>query len=118
LTDSLHQEHGEDDDDETDEDDQENPTKKKVCILSVGSTSRQTLIFLMQNPGPTPEEINQNEDIARLIRKYTCEDRSCKFTTCYPVPPDAIHIHLTHLHLNTWAAAIVSIILLDLAINH
>ena len=115
--DSLHQEHGEDDDEDSDEDDQENPTKKKVCMLSVGGTARETLIFLTQNSGPTPEELSQNEDIARLTRMYACEDRSCKFTTCYPMPPDATHIHLTHLHLNTWAAAIVSINLLVLAIE-
>ncbi|KIM74431.1 hypothetical protein PILCRDRAFT_92599 [Piloderma croceum F 1598] len=85
--DSLHQEHGEDDDEDSDEDDQENPTKKK-------------------NSGPTPEELSQNENIARLTRMYACKDWSCKFTTCYPMPPDVTHIHLTHLHLNTWAAAI------------
>ena len=116
--DSLHQEHSKDDDDETDEDNEENPTKKKVCMLSVGSTAWEMLIFLMHNPGPTPEEINQNKDIACLTQRYACKDQLCKFTTCYPMPPDAIHIHLTHLHLNMWAAAIVSIILLVLAFNH
>jgi hypothetical protein len=55
------------------------------------------------------EEIEQDEDIARLTRLYTCEDRSCTYAICYPAPPDGKHIHLTHLHLNTWAAAIVCI---------
>ncbi|KAH7918734.1 hypothetical protein BV22DRAFT_998425, partial [Leucogyrophana mollusca] len=60
-----------------------------------------------QNAGPTAEEIRQNELIASLVRRYTCEDKSCKFMTCWPAPPDATHVHLTPLHLNTWAAAMV-----------
>jgi hypothetical protein len=44
LMDLLHQEHGEDYNEDTDEDDQENPTKKKVCMLSVGGTSVATAI--------------------------------------------------------------------------
>ena len=114
LMDSLHQEHGEDDDEESDQDDQENLTKKKVCMLLVVNTVREMLIFLTQNSGPTPKELSQNEDIARLTQMYACEDRSCKFTTCYLMPPDATHVHLTHLYLNTWAAAIVSINLIVL----
>lgn len=61
---------------------------------------------MCQNAGPTAEEVVQNENISRLTRLYGCEDRSCSYMTCRP-NPDGKHTHLTHLHLNTWAAAIV-----------
>ena len=38
----------------------------------------------------------------------TTVNQACKFMICYPMPPDSKHIHLTHLHLNTWVAAIIS----------
>ncbi|KAG2132756.1 carbamoyl-phosphate synthase L chain, ATP binding domain-containing protein [Suillus clintonianus] len=44
--------------------------------------------------GPTDEEMEQNEAIANLTRQYTS-------------PPEAKHVNLTPLHLNTWAAAMV-----------
>ena len=37
-----------------------------------------------------------------------CEDRKCSFTgPCWVNAESALHTHLTHLHLRTWAAAIV-----------
>jgi hypothetical protein len=83
--------------------------KKKVRALGRCFLYHVTEIYLFQKTGPTAEEIEQDEDIARLTRLYTCEDRSCTYAICYPAPPDGKHIHLTHLHLNTWAAAIVCI---------
>jgi hypothetical protein len=59
-----------------------------------------------QNAGPNTEELEQNENISCLTRLYACEDRSCIYMT-YRVNSDGKHTHLTHLHLNTWAAAIV-----------
>ncbi|KIJ08792.1 hypothetical protein PAXINDRAFT_88352 [Paxillus involutus ATCC 200175] len=56
---------------------------------------------------PNNEETKLNEHITELSRLYTCEDRSCKFPICWPSPTDAKHVHLTPLHLKTWAAAIV-----------
>ncbi|KAG1906133.1 uncharacterized protein F5891DRAFT_975581 [Suillus fuscotomentosus] len=57
--------------------------------------------------GPTDEEMEQNEAIANLTCQYTCEDRACGFRICWPAPPEAKHVNLTLLHLNTWAAAMV-----------
>ncbi|KAF9233112.1 hypothetical protein BU15DRAFT_66876 [Melanogaster broomeanus] len=57
---------------------------------------------------PNSEETKLNEHIAELSRLYTCEDRSCKFPICWPSPTDAKHVHLTPLHLKTWAAAIIA----------
>ncbi|KAG1846151.1 hypothetical protein C8R48DRAFT_677938 [Suillus tomentosus] len=59
--------------------------------------------------GPTDEEMEQNEAIANLTRQYTCEDRACGFHICWPAPPEAKHVNLTLLHLNTWAAAMVGL---------
>ncbi|KAF9245425.1 hypothetical protein BU15DRAFT_59018 [Melanogaster broomeanus] len=57
---------------------------------------------------PNSKETKLNEHIAELLRLYTCEDQSCKFPICWPSPTDAKHVHLTPLHLKTWAAAIIA----------
>jgi Flp pilus assembly protein TadB len=59
-----------------------------------------------QNARPNTEELEQNENISCLTRLYACKDHSCTYMTCR-VNSDGKHTHLTHLHLNTWAAAIV-----------
>ena len=57
---------------------------------------------------PMDEEKNQNLIIKHLTEVHMCEDRKCSFTgPCWVQPDNATHIHLTHLHLQTWAAAIV-----------
>ena len=38
---------------------------------------------------------------------HHCEDWQCRKTPCYIACPNAERIHLTHMHLCTWAAAIV-----------
>lgn len=91
----------------SEDEDEGTASKKKVCVLDIFTSALFT--FFHQKTRPTAEEIEQDEDIARLTRLYTCEDRSCTYAICYPAPPDGKHIHLTHLHLNTWAAAIVCI---------
>ncbi|KAG6371132.1 hypothetical protein JVT61DRAFT_9895 [Boletus reticuloceps] len=57
-------------------------------------------------PKVNPTEMKINDYITELSCCYTCEDRSCKFPICWPAPPNAKHVHLTPLHLRTWAAAI------------
>jgi hypothetical protein len=57
---------------------------------------------------PTEEEINQDAIIKRLTELHMCEDRKCTFQgPCWVDAEGTAHIHLTHLHLRTWAAAIV-----------
>ncbi|KAF8970923.1 hypothetical protein BDZ97DRAFT_1901917 [Flammula alnicola] len=57
---------------------------------------------------PTEEEINQDAIIKRLTEIHMCEDRKCTFAgPCWVDAENTAHIHLTHLHLRTWAAAIV-----------
>ena len=101
---------GEDDDELSEEEDEGTATKKKVHVLGRCFLYHITDIYFFQKTGLTAEEIEQDEDITRLTRLYTCEDRSCNYVICYPAPPDAKHIHLTHLHLKTWATAIVCIL--------
>jgi len=53
-------------------------------------------------------ELEQTKIIKRLTTLHMCEDRKCTFSgPCWVDAADANHIHLTHLHLKTWAAAIV-----------
>ncbi|KDR86168.1 hypothetical protein GALMADRAFT_51755 [Galerina marginata CBS 339.88] len=57
---------------------------------------------------PTAEEVEQDTIIKRLTEIHMCEDRKCTFTgPCWVDAENTAHIHLTHLHLRTWAAAIV-----------
>ncbi|KAG1752781.1 hypothetical protein EDB19DRAFT_1627722, partial [Suillus lakei] len=51
------------------------------------------------------EEIAQDQHIVNLQNKYHCEDQACPYDLCYPSGPTAKHVHLTHKHLQTWAAA-------------
>jgi hypothetical protein len=58
----------------------------------------------------TEEELNQDAIIKRLTETHMCEDQKCMFSgPCWVNAKDAenVHIHLTHLHLRTWATAIV-----------
>jgi len=83
--------------------------QRKRCDHSIPAPALLCNMTQQQKTGPNAEEIEQNENIARLTRLYNCEDRSCSFTTCWPAPPDGNHIHLTHLHLNTWTAAMAGV---------
>jgi hypothetical protein len=56
--------------------------------------------------GPSTEEAAQDKFIANLQVLYRCEDRKCSYDFCWPDATHARHIHLTHLHLRTWAAAL------------
>ncbi|EDR07888.1 uncharacterized protein LACBIDRAFT_298195 [Laccaria bicolor S238N-H82] len=56
---------------------------------------------------PSREETAQAKIIQDLEHRHRCEDRQCGKTPCYVAGPNAKHIHLTHMHLHTWAAAIV-----------
>jgi hypothetical protein len=61
---------------------------------------------------PSPEEVEQAKTIQDLERRHSCEDRHCNKTPCYIAGPEAEHIHLTYMHLRTWAAAIVVVTIL------
>jgi hypothetical protein len=56
--------------------------------------------------GPSAEEETQDKIIAKLQGLYRCEDHKCSFDFCWPDGATAKHIHLTHLHLRSWSAAI------------
>ncbi|KAF8149570.1 hypothetical protein B0H34DRAFT_637620, partial [Crassisporium funariophilum] len=60
-----------------------------------------------QNYPPSKEEVAQTKIIQELERQYCCEDKQCGMTPCHVTGPNAEHVHLTHMHLRTWAAAIV-----------
>ncbi|KAF8812901.1 hypothetical protein BYT27DRAFT_7004650, partial [Phlegmacium glaucopus] len=60
-----------------------------------------------KNNPPSKEEVAQTKIIQELERQYHCEDKQCGMTPCYVTGPNAEHVHLTHMHLRTWAAAIV-----------
>ncbi|KAJ7441185.1 hypothetical protein B0H11DRAFT_2351170 [Mycena galericulata] len=77
---------GEDDDDESSDDEQ--PRRKK------GKTYE-----------PSAEEVEQTEFIVKLQARWKCNDRRCKRFLCFPDKTTAKHVHLTHLHLQSWAAA-------------
>ncbi|KAJ7146671.1 hypothetical protein C8R44DRAFT_724417 [Mycena epipterygia] len=77
---------GDDDDEPSSED--ERPRKKK------GKTYE-----------PSAEEVEQTEIIAKLQARWKCNDRSCKRFLCFPDKTTAKHVHSTHFHLQTWAAA-------------
>ncbi|KAG6374256.1 hypothetical protein JVT61DRAFT_4273 [Boletus reticuloceps] len=61
-----------------------------------------------QTVQPSKEEMKLNEHIAELSHCYACEDRACTFPICCLAGPTAKHVHLTPLHLRTWASAIIS----------
>ena len=65
---------GEDDDELSEEEDEGTATKKKVRVLGRCFLYHITDIYFFQKTGPMAEEIEQDEDIARLTRLYTCED--------------------------------------------
>ncbi|KAJ7092203.1 hypothetical protein C8R44DRAFT_750317 [Mycena epipterygia] len=77
---------GDDDDEQTSEDEQ--PRKKK------GKTHRRSA-----------EEVEQTEFIAKLQAQWKCNDRTFERFLCFPDKTTAKHVHLTHFHLQTWAAA-------------
>ncbi|KAJ6522821.1 hypothetical protein DFH09DRAFT_1330406 [Mycena vulgaris] len=54
---------------------------------------------------PSPEEVEQNELILKLQAEWKCKDRSCRKFLCFPDRETAKHVHLTHLHIQTWSAA-------------
>ncbi|KDR71157.1 hypothetical protein GALMADRAFT_25054, partial [Galerina marginata CBS 339.88] len=60
-----------------------------------------------KNNPPSKEEVAQTKIIQELERQYRCEDKQCGMTPCHVTGPNAEHVHLTHMHLRTWAAAIV-----------
>lgn len=60
---------------------------------------------MQQTFEPTEEEVEQNEFIVKLNAEWKCEDRSCKRFICFPDRTSGKHVHLTHMHLQTWAAA-------------
>lgn len=82
--------HGVDSDIPSGAEDEDGPVKKKA-------------------KGPSAEEVNQNKIIANLQTLYRCEDRKCSFDFCWLNGQTASHVHLTHLHLRTWSAALVCI---------
>lgn len=48
-----------------------------------------------------------------------CEDRKCSFSgPCWVDAENSAHINLTHLHLRTWAAAIVSSTQIEHTFDH
>ena len=61
----------------------------------------------LQTYEPSPEDIEQNELIMKLTAKWRCNDRTCKRFTSFLDKTTAKHVHLTHFHLQTWAAAVV-----------
>lgn len=63
----------------------------------------------MQVNPPSKEEIAQAKIIEELMRRHRCEDKQCSRTPCYITGPNANHVHLTHMLLRAWAAAIVFI---------
>jgi hypothetical protein len=65
-------------------------------------------VSVKKTKGPSKEELVQDKMIRDLQALYRCEDRKCSFDFCWPAGEDATHIHLTHLHLRTWSAAMVS----------
>ncbi len=53
--------------------------------------------------------------IKRLTELYMCEDCKCSFTgLCWVDAEHTAHINLTHLHLQTWASAIVRCYMLSI----
>ncbi|KAJ7759965.1 hypothetical protein B0H16DRAFT_1720187 [Mycena metata] len=54
---------------------------------------------------PSPEEIEQTEFILKLQNEWKCEDKKCKRFICFPDRTTGRCVHLTHFHLQTWAAA-------------
>ena len=58
--------------------------------------------------GPSDEEVAQDKVIVNLQILYRCEDRKCSYDFCWLAGDNAAHIHLTHLHLRTWAAALAA----------
>jgi hypothetical protein len=69
--------------------------------VSLGRFHLRIYSQLEQNE-PSPEEEEQVQLIEKLQSAYRCEDRTCKYTTCL-ISPSGDHVHLW-----TWAAAIVS----------
>ncbi|KAJ7080905.1 hypothetical protein B0H15DRAFT_803832 [Mycena belliarum] len=55
---------------------------------------------------PTEAEIEQNRLIVQLNSEWKCEDRTCKRFICFPDRKTAKHVPLSHLHVQTWVAAI------------
>ncbi|KAF9497666.1 hypothetical protein BDN71DRAFT_1429353 [Pleurotus eryngii] len=53
---------------------------------------------------PTPEEVEQTENIVKLKTLYQCEDRSCPYDICWPHSTLKKHINLTHTHFLEWAS--------------
>jgi CTP-dependent riboflavin kinase len=60
---------------------------------------------------PTTEELEIDEKIEQIERRYRCNDRQYKSDLCYPAGPDFVHIFLTPLHERLWASAWVSLVL-------
>lgn len=58
--------------------------------------------------GPSDEEVAQDKVIVNLQVLYRCEDRKCSYDFCWLAGSNTTHIHLTHLHLRTWAAALAA----------
>ena len=69
--------------------------------------AHSALCLLQTQNIPSTEEVAQAQLIQELERRYRCEDKHCGKTPCFVAGPDAEHIHLTHMHLRIWVAAIV-----------
>lgn len=80
--------------------------KQKVRYFSTHIFTTNVLHTCQTNV-PSKEETAQAKIIQELERRYCCEDKQCATTPCYVTGPNADHVHLTHMHLRTWAAAIV-----------
>ncbi|KAJ3871677.1 hypothetical protein F5051DRAFT_483868 [Lentinula edodes] len=55
------------------------------------------------------EEANRphNDNISALQARWECQRSSCKSTYCWIIPEDSSHMHLTFMHFDIWAAAIL-----------
>ena len=98
---------GEDDPEVDSENEEANPRSKKKKVRSCMRLNFDIYDTRPSQNVPSQEEELQAGLIQELERRHRCEDRRCGTTPCYVNGPDAEHIHLTHMHLRTWAAVIV-----------
>ncbi|KAH6905923.1 hypothetical protein BKA70DRAFT_1107162 [Coprinopsis sp. MPI-PUGE-AT-0042] len=64
--------------------------------------------FIQQNdPDEEPGNKAMNEKIKALRERYICNTRGCSSNHCF-VTPTGEHLALTHVHMERWAAGILS----------
>ena len=80
--------------------------KKRRYVAYIWSSF--TSILTYQTTASEEEKV-QAVIILDLERCHRCNDKQCSKTPCYVAGPEAEHIHLTHMHLRMWAAAIVAL---------